>query len=208
VRDVDRAAVWAHRHAKGEHADGDRGGHRIARRVEHRHGVGVEVRDVGVLRESLGAGETAKNKSRDREEPANTQFHRHRGEPGGNAYDCASHWSLLPVQIQIRKYRTFRRRCVSYFTLRITIILMETIKNLYLDSPARRAEADRPNIRYRPQLEVAFSLVSPRVDSHVCDPKDGSRLSPEHPWEVAPPPWVPWSKICQCLRVWAAYGAP
>ena len=27
--------------------------------------------------------------------------YRHRGEPGGNAYDCASHCSLLPVQIEL-----------------------------------------------------------------------------------------------------------
>jgi len=30
-----------------------------------------------------------------------------------------------------------------------------------------------PSAAQQFQLEVASSLVSPRVDSHVCDPKDG-----------------------------------
>src|SRR5262249_28907990 len=41
-----------------------------------------------------------------------------------------------PCKSKLESNRTFRRRCVSYFTLRIIIILMETIKNLYPDSPA------------------------------------------------------------------------
>jgi len=47
--------------------------------------------------------------------------YRHRGEPCGNAYDCASHWSLLPVRIEVGvpDFRAGnRKRSMSYVTLR------------------------------------------------------------------------------------------
>jgi hypothetical protein len=76
VGDIDLGAVGGDRYAPGEAADGDRRGHRIACRVDHRDGVGPSVRDVGVLREALSAAEKAgKSNGGDREQPGNAKFH-------------------------------------------------------------------------------------------------------------------------------------
>src|SRR5262245_66084605 len=65
--------------------------------------------------------------------------YRHRGEPCGNAYDRASHRSSpARAKLGIGNFRAGKPgvRCVSYFTLRIIIILMETIKDLIISPRA------------------------------------------------------------------------
>src|SRR5260221_11907458 len=64
------------------------------------------------------------------------------------------------------EYRTLERgiggRTVSYFTFRISIILMETIKDLYI---SRRCGASGERRRYRPgQLRLTGSVL---VDLYV-----------------------------------------
>src|SRR5262249_55060708 len=46
VGDIDLAAVRCYCHPKWGGADGDRGAHRVARSVDHRHGAGAVVRDI------------------------------------------------------------------------------------------------------------------------------------------------------------------
>src|SRR5258708_23516087 len=68
--------------------------------------------------------------------------------------------SSWPVQIEI-ELPDFKRgnggRTVSYFTFRISIILMETIKDLYI---SRRCGASGERRRYRPgQLRLTGSVL-------------------------------------------------
>jgi|SRR6516162_699036 len=74
------------------------------------------IRDGNFLRGLASSGVQAKS-------------YRHRGEPGANA--CRIEVSC-PCKIGVANFKAGNRgRCVSYFTLRIIVILMETIKDLY-----------------------------------------------------------------------------
>jgi hypothetical protein len=75
IRDIDLAAIRAHRHPVGVGADQDGGNHGIARRVDRRHTVGAVVRDVSVLRENLSAGEKTEHRGCNREQAANAKTH-------------------------------------------------------------------------------------------------------------------------------------
>jgi hypothetical protein len=79
-------------------------GHRIGRCVDDRHGVRAPVRDVGVLREALGAAERAGNgKGRDRDQPENAEFH---GIPlfRGRKAQINCWWNASRVSNEINHY--------------------------------------------------------------------------------------------------------
>src|SRR6516164_1040996 len=75
VPDKGPAAVRAHRHAEASLADEGVTKYLIFLRVDDCQAPARRVRDVGVLRESLGAGDKTGNESRNREQPAYSEIH-------------------------------------------------------------------------------------------------------------------------------------
>jgi hypothetical protein len=53
-----------------------------------------------------------------------------------------------------------RGRCVNYFTLRTSIIWMETIKDLYISAAQLGLTVERFEARCRNELEPAFDKVT------------------------------------------------
>jgi len=78
---------------------------------------------------------------------------------------CSPHGSgaLVPVPVLVPVCRTFRganrERCVSYFTFRIIIILMETIKHLYQTPTAIRPRSMQPTRLWLDDMDLLPTVI-------------------------------------------------